>query len=296
MDNRVFVILFLTIAQQIYSQQINGYCSADDIGCNLGIDESLNELDQEDPKLIEAIRTKYLTPPSTKEYEFDYSIRSRRDGEDQYPHIQGQYLQPPLIDKIFNRSKWDGFFIEAGAHDGYLISNSLYFELKYNWTGLLVEPNPEIQSKLAQSGRKAWTFPHCFSTKTRPEVVKFHVHGLLGGIVNTAKNKEVSNREMIEIQCFPVYSVLMALGNPRVDYFTLDIEGAELQVLETIPFDKVDIQVLDIEMNHVGEVFEGSRNDIRNLLLKNGYKLWEKLSIDEVFVKEDFYQRLLSKQ
>lgn len=81
-----------------------------------------------------------------------------------------------------------------------------------------------------------------------------------------------------------------------MDYFTLDIEGAELQVLETIPFDKVDIQVLDIEMNHVGEVFEGSRNDIRNLLLKNGYKLWEKLSIDEVFVKEDFYQRLLSKQ
>lgn len=106
MDNRVFVILFLTIAQQIYSQQINGYCSADDIGCNLGIDESLNELDQEDPKLIEAIRTKYLTPPSTKEYEFDYSIRSRRDGEDQYPHIQGQYLQPPLIDKYGYSLGW----------------------------------------------------------------------------------------------------------------------------------------------------------------------------------------------
>lgn len=51
--------------------------------------------------------------------------------------------------------------------------------------------------------------------QTRPEVVKFHVHGLLGGIVNTAKNKEVSNREMIEIQCFPVYSVLMALGKKK---------------------------------------------------------------------------------
>ncbi|TRY79517.1 hypothetical protein TCAL_09333 [Tigriopus californicus] len=291
MGEQVFAFLFLVLAHQTYCQFTEGYCSIDDKGCNLAIDESLNELDQDDPKLIEIIRTKYLTPPSTKGYDFDYSTRFRSDDEDQYPYIQGQYLQPPLIDKLFNRSKWDGFFIEAGAHDGYLISNSLYFELKYNWTGLLVEPNPKIQSKLAQSGRKAWTLPYCFSTKTRPEVVKFHVQGLLGGIVNTAKKTEeqTTNRDMIQIQCFPLYSVLMALGNPRVDYFTLDIEGAELQVLETIPFDKVDIQVLDIEMNHVGEVFEGSRNDIRNLLHKNGYRLWQKMSIDEVFdVIEDF--------
>ena len=34
----------------------------------------------------------------------------------------------------------------------------------------------------------------------------------------------------IEVQCFPLYSVLMAIGNPTVDYFSLDIEGAEFQV------------------------------------------------------------------
>ena len=34
-------------------------------------------------------------------------------------------------------------FIEAGAFDGSLLSNSIYFELKYNWTGLLVEPDPQ---------------------------------------------------------------------------------------------------------------------------------------------------------
>jgi hypothetical protein len=26
--------------------------------------------------------------------------------------------------------------------------------------------------------------------------------------------------------CFPLYSILLALGNPKVDYFSLDIEGA----------------------------------------------------------------------
>ena len=37
-----------------------------------------------------------------------------------------------------------GFFIEAGAFDGEISSNTLFFELKQNWTGLLVEPNPDI--------------------------------------------------------------------------------------------------------------------------------------------------------
>ena len=36
----------------------------------------------------------------------------------------------------------NGFFIEAGADDFMRTSNSLYFEEKYNWTGMLVEPVP----------------------------------------------------------------------------------------------------------------------------------------------------------
>ena len=36
------------------------------------------------------------------------------------------------------------------------------------------------------------------------------------------------------MQCFPIYSVLKAIGNPKIDYFSLDIEGAELQVTYNI--------------------------------------------------------------
>jgi hypothetical protein len=34
----------------------------------------------------------------------------------------------------------------------------------------------------------------------------------------------------IRVQCFPLYSVLKAIGNTDIDYFSLDIEGPELQV------------------------------------------------------------------
>ena len=70
------------------------------------------------------------------------------------------------------------------------------------------------------------------------------------------------------MQCFPLYSLILATGNRTINYlryqklkhckviqflpqkqetikihFSLDIEGAEFLVLKTIPWDKVDIEV-----------------------------------------------------
>ena len=45
------------------------------------------------------------------------------------------------------------------------------------------------------------------------------------------------------MQCFPLYSILLALNQLTVDFFSLDIEGDELRVLQTIPFDKVRVQL-----------------------------------------------------
>jgi hypothetical protein len=48
---------------------------------------------------------------------------------------------------------------------------------------------------------------------------------------------------LLQMQCFPLYSLLLALGNPTVNLFILDIEGTEYLILKTIPWDKVDIEV-----------------------------------------------------
>lgn len=45
------------------------------------------------------------------------------------------------------------------------------------------------------------------------------------------------------MHCFPLYSILLAVGNVNIDYFSLDIEGHELAVLKTIPFHKTNIEV-----------------------------------------------------
>ena len=93
-----------------------------------------------------------------------------------------------------------------------------------------------------------------------------------------------------ESYCFPFYSLMLALNVSHIDYFSLDVEGQELSVLKTIPFDKIDISVLTVEYLH------GDKQGIINFMTKNGYalaktlsyaneKIWQ-WSYDYVFVKK----------
>jgi hypothetical protein len=158
--------------------------------------------------------------------------------------------------------------------------------------------------ELIGKNRKAHIFPHCFSTKKTPEIVQFDAAGLLGGIIHKGREpggifldnsvfshlpegfaNMAGQRRQIRMQCFPLYSVLLALGNPTVDLFSLDIEGAELQVLKTVPWHKVNIKVIIIEVNHIGEIFKGSAKELNNFLKKSGYQFHKSLDIDDIYIK-----------
>jgi hypothetical protein len=70
--------------------------------------------------------------------------------------------------------------------------------------------------------------------------------GGMSGLVPKHDEEELSKGLSYNLQCFPTYSLLMALGNPTVNYFSLDIEGAEFLVLQSIPWEMVDIEVMGI--------------------------------------------------
>ena len=91
-----------------------------------------------------------------------------------------------------------------------------------------------------------------FTTSEDPVLVKHSVFRIIEtdevgrNIYDHTSDKPFGITEMktIKIQCFPFYSVLLALNQTIVDYFSLDIEGHEKRILETIPWNKVDIKVL----------------------------------------------------
>ncbi|KAF2356270.1 Methyltransferase FkbM [Trinorchestia longiramus] len=185
-------------------------------------------LKQDDPKLIQRIRTHYLDPPSNEPYNL-------KVGDDP---SQGQSA---AIMEILGDFR-DGFFIECGALDGETRSNSLVFEKKLGWKGLLVEGDPKNYKMVVQKHRKVWTSNACLSTKPFPHSVMFEQRFNLGKI-NQNVALGTNKAGLAEVQCLPVYSLLVALNVTTVHYFSLDVEGVELEVLQTIPWDKVDIKV-----------------------------------------------------
>ena len=87
-------------------------------------------------------------------------------------------------------------------------------------------------------------------------------------------------RKLYSVQCIPLLTLLLAMGNPTVDYLSLDIEGAELPVLRTIPFDKIDVRTLSVEVAH------SDRSAIRKLLREKGFRVLRDLKTDIIFVKK----------
>ena len=100
---------------------------------NLTTYPGLNCLEQEDPQLAKALRNDILYPPaSSEESRIVPTVKKYAESR-----------QDEFLDKIiFKENVHNGFFVESGADDFVTTSNTLFFEEKYNWTGILLEPNP----------------------------------------------------------------------------------------------------------------------------------------------------------
>ena len=59
------------------------------------------------------------------------------------------------------------------------------------------------------------------------------LEGAMSGLLPQNKKIDNDKNDTYDLQCFPLYSLLLAMDNPTVHYLSLDIEGAEFQVLKT---------------------------------------------------------------
>lgn len=112
----------------------------------------------------------------------------------------------------------------------------------------MIEPNPRDFSELISRRRKAFALPVCLSLEPYPMEVTFQAFRGRGFIKENNPSQKVGDLDendgkLIKAQCFPLYSILLAVGRTKIDYLTLDIQGHELRVLKTLPWEKVDITV-----------------------------------------------------
>lgn len=121
-------------------------------------------------------------------------------------------------------------------------------ERTMQWNGLLIEADQTSFGKLLSRRRKSYSLPVCLSLQPFPTQVTFEVVYAVGSIQelqnpDMSQGRSSRNANLITVQCFPLYSILLAVGQTQVDFFSLDVEGHELRILATIPWHKVNIKV-----------------------------------------------------
>ncbi len=170
--------------------------------------------------------------------------------------------------------KRDGFFVEFGATDGVLLSNSYLLEKEFGWNGVCAEPNKKFFNKLKHN-RKCAVSDKCIGGISGQKV-SFVFADAYGGMVkhaNDDNHNKKRNSYMVsgcieELVTISLDDFLELYNAPRtIDYMSVDTEGSEYEILSALDFSKWNVKLLTVEHNYTNNQIL-----IEKLLFSKGYK------------------------
>jgi FkbM family methyltransferase len=203
-----------------------------------------------------------------------------------------QYGQDKFVAEKLNFKK-DGFFVDIGANDGLSFSNSYYFEKELGWNGIAIEPLPETFNKMDKV-RDCIKVNGCISNKSGDENFLEITGGgpdVLSGLISHYDDahldridKELKEsggeKNIIKVPCFPLNELTDKHDINYVDYLSIDTEGNEFEILSSIDFSKLKIDLITVENNY-------KKLNIYNFLTSRGYKLIALQGSDEIYQLSD---------
>lgn len=182
----------------------------------------------------------------------------------------------------------NGFYVELGANDGALASNSYFFELKKGWSGLLVEPAPNLfLSLLKRRGQRNFVaafacvpfdYPEDFVKMSYSDSMTISTN-LDIDIGDQKKFLEAGEKHLpfgeknfeFGAKSSTLNALLVQANAPTtIDFLSLDVEGAELAVLQGVDFGMFTFKFMVIESRKIDR--------IEIFLAPLGYELVEKIT------------------
>ena len=88
------------------------------------------------------------------------------------------------------------------------------------------------------------------------------------------------------VPCVALGSILQTFGISHIDFFSLDVEGAELQVLHTLDLSSVHINVMVIEQDGSNPTKD---EEVRQKLLANNFHLDESMKSTRAGARNDWF-------
>lgn len=134
-----------------------------------------------------------------------------------------------LVAAFFGNTK--GFFVEVGANDPQERSQTWHLEQR-GWTGILIEPQPDLAAKL-RAMRSATVFAAaCSSPANAGRQLPLHVAGPLSSLDRSSMAPGSVPEKVINVPARTLDSILDEANAPEAfDFLSIDVEGHEIEVL-----------------------------------------------------------------
>jgi len=181
-----------------------------------------------------------------------------------------------FLEKNIFKGYKNGFFIDVGAHDGIIINNTLDFEKYNNWTGINIEPIKKAYDRLiinrpncinincaicnydgsaefyCNSGFTELTsgLKDTYDTRHFDRLKKDTMNNPLWYDYENSNNKVKTNTELITVNTKKLETICGEQKISHINFLSIDVEGAEFEVIKSINFDKVFIDVIGFENNY----------------------------------------------
>jgi FkbM family methyltransferase len=147
------------------------------------------------------------------------------------------YALDTQLDAIIDRD--GGYFVEAGANDGFQQSNTYWLEKFRGWRGLLVEPMPELAAEARRNRGQSIVVQSALMPPDHAASVRMRFGDLTSSVSGTQPDAWSDqglafgwrDAYELEVPARTLSAILDEVAAPEIDLLSLDIEGFEAQAL-----------------------------------------------------------------
>jgi FkbM family methyltransferase len=186
-----------------------------------------------------------------------------------------------ILKNEFNKT---GIYVDIGSY--HPIEHSVtYLVYLRGWRGLVVDASPK-SCALHGKFRPRDKVVNAVVGSEDLESVDFYFHKFDElSLINTKYPNDKSNYVKTSLPQKNINSILMSAGIGKIDLLNIDIEGAELEVLEVLDFDKYQPKIIAVEI-HGYNIEEGLKTEVAKILLSKNYILVGVNVITYFFIKK----------
>ena len=198
-----------------------------------------------------------------------------------------------------------GVFLELGGYDGITYSNTKTLEDSLKFSGVLIEASPTSFEKMCQTRPKCKNHNYAISNRDSEYISFLGDDKAVGGLKDILENTNQKSgrnwidawnisREEINVKVKKLSDVLKDDDIKYIDIFSLDVEGAELEVLESMDWN-IPVYIIVFETSAWGKEGKEMVEKCRKLLSSKGFVLDNKTSFDEFWINNEYFRKDLLK-